>query len=158
MPVRSIPTEMNVAQPLPPIKSKQPGVTSSLLYSGSRFVGHQKSKGNQYDVEVILQVRSLVPCLTYFWIVMYMISNFLLVCQYWRMLFMWIPQNKGTNGRLSDSNNIFRWWNNFQETSISHQKVGSWWRCRQKTLGNTFFCSLRVWVKKNRTRPKVGRF
>ena len=57
MPVRSsIPTDMNVVQPLPPIKSKQPGVTSSLLYSGSRFVGHQKSKGNQYDVEVILQV------------------------------------------------------------------------------------------------------
>ena len=70
MPVRSIPTEMNVAQPLPPIKSKQPGVTSSLLYSGSRFVGHQKSKGNQYDVEVILQVRSLVSCL----------SNILLSC------------------------------------------------------------------------------
>ena len=57
MPVRSIPTDMNVAPPLPPIKSKQPGVTNSLLYSGSRFVGHQKSKGNQYDVEVILQVR-----------------------------------------------------------------------------------------------------
>ena len=47
---------MNVVPPLPPIKSKQPGVTNSLLYSGSRFVGHQKSKGNQYDVEVILQV------------------------------------------------------------------------------------------------------
>ena len=42
--------------PLPPVNSKMPGVTSSLLYNGSRFVGHQKSKGNQYDVEVILQV------------------------------------------------------------------------------------------------------
>jgi len=62
MPVRSIPTEMNVAQPLPPIKSKQPGVTSSLLYSGSRFVGHQKSKGNQYDVEVILQYVNIEEC------------------------------------------------------------------------------------------------
>ena len=57
MPVRSITNEMNVERPLPPIKSKQPGVTNSLLYSGSRFVGHQKSKGNQYDVEVILQVK-----------------------------------------------------------------------------------------------------
>ena len=55
---------MNVVPPLPPIKSKQPGVTNSLLYSGSRFVGHQKSKGNQYDVEVILQVseRFHVKC------------------------------------------------------------------------------------------------
>ena len=30
---------------------------STLLYSGSKFQGHQKSKGNCYDVEVILQVR-----------------------------------------------------------------------------------------------------
>lgn len=44
------------------IKSKQPGVTNSLLYSGSRFVGHQKSKGNQYDVEVILQYVNLEEC------------------------------------------------------------------------------------------------
>ena len=53
---------MNVERPLPPIKSKQPGVTNSLLYSGSRFVGHQKSKGNQYDVEVILQYVNLEEC------------------------------------------------------------------------------------------------
>lgn len=62
MPVRSLPTEMNVIQPLPPIKSKQPGVANSLLYSGSRFVGHQKSKGNQYDVEVILQYVNIEEC------------------------------------------------------------------------------------------------
>ena len=34
----------------------QPGVSRTLLYNGSRFTGHQKSKGNQYDVEVMLQV------------------------------------------------------------------------------------------------------
>ncbi len=28
----------------------------SLLYSGSKFSGSQKSKGNSYDVEVVLQV------------------------------------------------------------------------------------------------------
>ncbi|MXQ93266.1 hypothetical protein E5288_WYG003572 [Bos mutus] len=33
----------------------QPGVATSLLYSGSKFRGHQKSKGNSYDVEVVLQ-------------------------------------------------------------------------------------------------------
>lgn len=43
--------------PPPPANSKQPGVTTTLLYNGSRFQGHQKSKGNCYDVEVILQVR-----------------------------------------------------------------------------------------------------
>lgn len=40
---------------LPPV-AKQPGLAQSLLYSGSRFQGHQKSKGNRYDVEVVLQV------------------------------------------------------------------------------------------------------
>lgn len=44
--------------PPPPANSKQPGVTTTLLYNGSRFQGHQKSKGNCYDVEVILQVSS----------------------------------------------------------------------------------------------------
>ena len=43
--------------PPPPINTRQPGVVTSLLYSGSRFRGHQKSKGNSYDVEVVLQVR-----------------------------------------------------------------------------------------------------
>lgn len=43
--------------PPPPINSRQPGIVTSLLYSGSKFRGHQKSKGNSYDVEVVLQVR-----------------------------------------------------------------------------------------------------
>ena len=42
--------------PVTPKFSKQPGIPSTLLYSGSRFQGHQKSKGNKYDVEVVLQV------------------------------------------------------------------------------------------------------
>ncbi len=55
MPVRTLDTPLAPAPP--PVSSKQPGVSRSLLYNGSRFVGHQRSKGNQYDVEVILQVR-----------------------------------------------------------------------------------------------------
>lgn len=43
--------------PPPPINTQQPGVVTSLLYSGSKFRGHQKSKGNSYDVEVVLQVK-----------------------------------------------------------------------------------------------------
>ncbi|KAK3091250.1 hypothetical protein FSP39_018267 [Pinctada imbricata] len=45
--------------PPPPANSKQPGVTTTLLYNGSRFQGHQKSKGNCYEVEVILQGKFL---------------------------------------------------------------------------------------------------
>ncbi|XP_018928858.1 glucose-induced degradation protein 4 homolog [Cyprinus carpio] len=41
--------------PPPPINTLQPGVNTSLLYSGSQFRGYQKSKGNSYDVEVVLQ-------------------------------------------------------------------------------------------------------
>ncbi|KAM4697712.1 glucose-induced degradation protein 4 homolog [Rhinophrynus dorsalis] len=59
MPVR---TEANSAAsssssliPPPPINTQQPGVATTLLYSGSKFRGHQKSKGNSYDVEVVLQ-------------------------------------------------------------------------------------------------------
>lgn len=41
----------------PPNNSKQLGVLpSTLLYNGSKFEGSQKSKGNKYAVEVVLQV------------------------------------------------------------------------------------------------------
>lgn len=36
--------------------SKQVGVNGSPLSSGSIFKGFQKSKGNSYEVEVVLQV------------------------------------------------------------------------------------------------------
>ncbi|KAL7377549.1 hypothetical protein ABVT39_001196 [Epinephelus coioides] len=41
--------------PPAPINTYQPGVATSLLYSGSQFRGYQKSKGNSYDVEVVMQ-------------------------------------------------------------------------------------------------------
>ena len=74
MPVRVTCPPMDVVPPPPPpAKSKQQGVSRSLLYNGSKFKGHQKSKGNQYDVEVILQVinewlkiiSGLLPLLTF---------------------------------------------------------------------------------------------
>lgn len=46
--------------PPPPVNSGQPGISRSLLYNGSRFQGHQKSKGNSYEVEVILQVNYVI--------------------------------------------------------------------------------------------------
>lgn len=51
-----MPVRVDITPP-PPANSKQPGVTKSLLYNGSKFQGYQKSKGNSYEVEVILQVR-----------------------------------------------------------------------------------------------------
>ena len=53
MPVK---TDVVTLEPPPPANSCQPGVTRSLLYNGSRFQGHQKSKGKSYEVEVVLQV------------------------------------------------------------------------------------------------------
>lgn len=55
-----MPVKVDVVPP-PPANSKQPGVTKSLLYNGSRFQGSQKSKGNSYDVEVVLQVSRFPP-------------------------------------------------------------------------------------------------
>ncbi|GFG36489.1 hypothetical protein Cfor_11827 [Coptotermes formosanus] len=49
-----MPVKVDIVPP-PPANSKQPGVTRSLLYNGSKFQGHQKSKGNSYEVEVVLQ-------------------------------------------------------------------------------------------------------
>ena len=47
----------NNLTPPPPSTSEQTGVNTSLLYSGSIFKGHQKSKGNCYEVEVKLKVN-----------------------------------------------------------------------------------------------------
>lgn len=48
-----MPSKMMV--PVLPKAGSQLGVPNTLLYSGSRFQGHQKSKGNNYDVEVVLK-------------------------------------------------------------------------------------------------------
>ncbi|CAA9996259.1 unnamed protein product, partial [Nesidiocoris tenuis] len=61
-----VPCDVN---PPPPANSKQPGVNPSLLYNGSRFQGHQKSKGNSYEVEVVLQPGGVRDCSeqTFYW-------------------------------------------------------------------------------------------
>ncbi|KAL4717979.1 hypothetical protein ACJJTC_013018 [Scirpophaga incertulas] len=51
---KNMPVKVDITPP-PPANSKQPGVTKSLLYNGSKFQGHQKSKGNSYEVEVVFQ-------------------------------------------------------------------------------------------------------
>jgi glucose-induced degradation protein 4 len=50
-----MPVKIEVIPPLP-ANSRQPGIAGSLLYNGSKFQGFQKSKGNSYEVEVVLQV------------------------------------------------------------------------------------------------------
>uniref|UniRef100_A0A803TSV4 GID complex subunit 4 homolog n=1 Tax=Anolis carolinensis TaxID=28377 RepID=A0A803TSV4_ANOCA len=42
-------------EPPPPINTAQPGVSTSRLYSGAKFRGQQRSKGNAYEVEVVVQ-------------------------------------------------------------------------------------------------------
>lgn len=44
-------------EPAIPANNKTIGTYRSLLSSGSKFTGSQKSKGNSYDVEVVLQVN-----------------------------------------------------------------------------------------------------
>ncbi|XP_014889140.1 glucose-induced degradation protein 4 homolog isoform X3 [Poecilia latipinna] len=51
--------------PPAPINTQQPGVATSLLYSGAQYRGYQRSKGNSYDVEVVLQE---FPTLTTFFV------------------------------------------------------------------------------------------
>lgn len=53
-PENAMPVRVDIVPP-PPNNSKQLGVTKSLLYNGSKFRGFQKSKGNSYEVEVVLQ-------------------------------------------------------------------------------------------------------
>lgn len=45
--------------PPAPINTHQPGISTSRLYSGSRFRGHQKSKGSAYEVDVVVQHVSI---------------------------------------------------------------------------------------------------
>ena len=51
-----MPTKTNIDPPVP-FNNKISGTHRSLLYNGSKFAGSQKSKGNSYDVEVVLQVN-----------------------------------------------------------------------------------------------------
>ena len=37
---------------------RHPGYPTTPLHSGSRFVGHQQSKGSKYQVEVVFKVRT----------------------------------------------------------------------------------------------------
>lgn len=46
--------------PPPPANSNLPGAVTTLLYNGSTFQGHQKSKGHKYNVDVVLQVMLLL--------------------------------------------------------------------------------------------------
>jgi len=52
----TVSADSDLIKPPLPVKVTDYGIPRSLLYSGSKFVGQQKSKGNGYDVEVILQV------------------------------------------------------------------------------------------------------
>jgi hypothetical protein len=55
-----MPSRTAIIDPPIPANNKTVGTYRSLLYNGSKFSGSQKSKGNSYDVEVSLQVRTFI--------------------------------------------------------------------------------------------------
>ena len=55
-----MPTRTSILDPPIPANNKPLGTYRSLLYNGSKFSGSQKSKGNSYDVEVVLQVKFIL--------------------------------------------------------------------------------------------------
>ena len=57
------------------------------------------------------------------------------VCQHWRMLLMWLPQDQRSHRRISHLDHLLWRWNYFWKASFSNAKMGSRWRRRQKTLG-----------------------
>lgn len=151
--------------PPPPANSKQPGVTTTLLYNGSRFQGHQKSKGNCYDVEVILQVRScqtkvkvsinllftLILDNIVFCKILIIKNNFILLCYFsvcwsWKFIPLWISEDQGTHRGIPDLNNFFWWRNHKQEAPISNKKMGSRWGCGQKALGTYIKSIDNLWI------------
>lgn len=70
-----MPVKVEITPP-PPSQSKQLGFPKTLLYNGSKFEGSQKSKGNSYAVEVVLQVN--FPILHFLVIFLFVQINVLL--------------------------------------------------------------------------------
>ena len=108
----------------------QPGVSRTLLYNGSRFTGHQKSKGNQYDVEVMLQVTSSDKRFCF--------ADKIFILERWwgERIHLRIFKNQEPDGRVSRDGDILWRRNNHWQTSIPHEKMGRRRRCWQKTLGD----------------------
>ena len=107
----------------------QPGVSCTLLYNGSRFTGHQKSKGNQYDVEVVLQVKLFSLYKKIFW-------QLFVSARWWgECLPMWLPKNQEPHWRISRNGDFFRRRNNQREASVPHKKVGRRRGRGQEALG-----------------------
>lgn len=119
----------------PPSQSKQLGFPKTLLYNGSKFEGSQKSKGNSYAVEVVLQVNfflrlSTRKCQVFAMIMQ--ILEFIIVSACWRRKFIsvWVFENYWSHVRVSNADDILWWWNYIKEISILNTKMGCWWRCR----------------------------
>lgn len=139
----------------PPSQSKQLGFPKTLLYNGSKFEGSQKSKGNSYAVEVVLQVCSLkkkkiflsvyrdftyerVPMCTCAWFDndnnMFVLLLVFVACWWREFIFVWLFEDYRAHIRISHAHHILWWRNYFEKIPIFDTKMGRRWRCRQKTL------------------------
>lgn len=143
----------------PPAQSKQLGFPKTLLYNGSRFEGSQKSKGNSYAVEVVLQVNvhNIYWSLGIVWIWWSLYHKLLLhnavrICMHastdlfrfrcisvacWRrkLLFVWLLKNQWTHIWISNVNDILRRRDYIEKVSILDTEMGCGWRSWPKTLG-----------------------
>lgn len=67
-----------------------PGCPLTPLHSGSKFKGHQQSKGNKYQVEVVFQV---CPAYIYNIVTSYILNDFVVgidICVYMNMIIVCI--------------------------------------------------------------------
>lgn len=102
--------------PLLPAKKTDYGMPRSLLFNGSRFVGSQKSKGNCYDVEVVLQVRTVISLES---------SNDLFLARgRGKRVLMWVFDDQRSHRRLSSFDYVLSWRNHWQEASVFDEEVG----------------------------------
>lgn len=83
--------------PRPPANSKQLGVTGSILYSGSKFQGYQRSKGNSYEVEVVLQVCFLYNAniVVNFYTFLFLVASMLLTRCAPRYVLQYVDEQNG---------------------------------------------------------------
>lgn len=154
-----MPVKVDLTPP-PPSQSKQLGFPRTLLYNGSKFEGSQKCKGNSYAVEVVLQVcgsAPIAPIRTYrnafdkFDIVSIFIFAWFAYAARRRgeFVFVWLLEDNRTHIRVPDADHILRWGNHIEEISISDAKMGRWWRCRPKTLGESHSRVMCMWRRKS---------
>lgn len=112
----------SLCTPPPLLNSSQLGVTTSPLYSGSKFGGYQTSKGNSYQVEVVFQVRLYT---IYLLITKSNTKISPLERGRSQLLPVRLPDDQGPNRRVPDDDDLLRGGDHLGKESLPHAQVGS---------------------------------